>query len=217
MKTGRKGGPTARKNKDTRVEKIFQELQEEGLIDKKRWLKIVKRGNLQGCKFGNCIKYNSSFTANLSEDSIIFALLHEEGHKRVKQFSYVIIGFFGALLIISGGLLGYSKYILTFVGFSIFVLLLFLLLAFINIFKIRLEKDEYRADEYAASVLYEHFEKSPSEIFKKLMKESDVSNDKDPSYWVYLAYVIIEYHPDLIERWHRMKMLEELWGGARNA
>ena len=203
------------KIKDPRVEKIFKELQEKGLIDKRRWLKIVKKGNLQGCKFGNCIKYNPSFTVNLSEDSIIFALLHEEGHKRVKQFSYVIIGFFGSLLILSGGLLGFSKFILTPAGLSVFVLLLFLLCAFINIFKSRLEKDEYRADEYAASVLYEHFKKSPSLIFQKLIKESEVSNgkDQDPSYWFYLAYVIFEYHPDPMERWYRIKRLEELWRG----
>jgi len=206
-------------DKDPRVERIFNELQEKGLIDKRRWLKVVRKGDLQGCKLGNCIKYNPSFTANFSEDSIIFALLHEEVHKRVRQFSHVIIGFFGSLLVISGGLLGFSKSILTFAGLSVFILLLFLLLAFINIFKNRLEKDEYRADEYAARILYEHFKKSPSLIFQKLIKESGFSNgkDQDPSYWVYLAYVIFEYHPDPMERWYHIKRLEELWEGGSDA
>jgi Zn-dependent protease with chaperone function len=74
-------------DRDSRLYKIFQELQEKGLIS--------RRTRLVSCRFTfavraypalNCIRYRRTFydrhLAGASDDTLRFVLLHEEGHIR---------------------------------------------------------------------------------------------------------------------------------------
>jgi Zn-dependent protease with chaperone function len=74
-------------DRDTRLYRIFRELQEKGLIDRRRRLiRCTFTPSIRGCPALNCIRYRRSFyEKNLSEasdDILRFVLLHEEGHAR---------------------------------------------------------------------------------------------------------------------------------------
>ena len=97
--------------RDERVERIFKELQDKGLIDKKIRL-VVKNDrylNFKSSLWRKRILYNPTFSKYLSDNGIRFALLHEMGHK--KKIERMVIFLF--LMIIS---------------LSIWLILLFLLL-----------------------------------------------------------------------------------------
>ncbi len=74
-------------DRDSRLYRIFHELQEKGLIDRKRRLvRCTFTCSMRGCPALNCIRYRRSFyERNLlgaSDDTLRFVLLHEEGHVR---------------------------------------------------------------------------------------------------------------------------------------
>ena len=188
--------------KDKRVENIFMELQRNGLIDRKRKLKVARWGNLQAAKITNSIKYNPNFTKYLSENTIRFALLHEEGHKSKKQFSYIAVGFtvlFIILLIVDRNLDVFSKSIISF----------FWALTMVNLFNRLFRFDEFRADEYATKKIYIQYRISPSAIFKEFMEETDKINLNEPNWIQCIWSALFEYHPLEIERLERIRILEE--------
>ena len=74
-------------NRDSRLHRIFRELQEKGLIDRRRRLvSCTFTFSIQGCPALNCIRYRRSFyernLVRASDDTLRFVLLHEEGHAR---------------------------------------------------------------------------------------------------------------------------------------
>ena len=76
-----------RADRDSRLHRIFQELQENGLIDRKRRLvRCTLTPSVRGCPALNCIRYRRSFydrhLSRASDDVLRFVLLHEEGHAR---------------------------------------------------------------------------------------------------------------------------------------
>ena len=192
---------------DKRVEQIFIELQKKGLIDRKRKLKVARCRNLQAAKLTNSIKYNLEFTKSLSENSIRFALLHEEGHKREKQIWVPAAMFFFSLISISIFLI-YISGADCYLKWGVHLLILLVAVLFPNIFKKKLDLDEYRADAYASKGLYNEYKQSPSEIFKNFLKES--YRDERVSYALLLKYAILAYHPFEFERLTKIKIQEEL-------
>jgi len=74
------------------VKAIFQELRSNGFIRKSkrcRWSPFVANFKA-GVLFRRTIFYNRKYDA-LDDDSLRFALLHEEGHHRGKQYSILIL------------------------------------------------------------------------------------------------------------------------------
>jgi Zn-dependent protease with chaperone function len=74
-------------DRDCRLYRIFRELQEKGLIDRKRRLiRCTFTPSIRGCPALNCIRYRRSFyeknLSGASDDTLRFMLLHEEGHVR---------------------------------------------------------------------------------------------------------------------------------------
>ncbi len=74
-------------DRDCRLYRIFQELQEKGLIDRRRRLvRCTFTPSMRGCPALNCIRYRRSFyernLSRASDDILRFLLLHEEGHAR---------------------------------------------------------------------------------------------------------------------------------------
>jgi len=76
-----------------RLYRIFRELQEKGLIDRKR--KLVQCPlvlSIRGCPALNCIRYQAAFyektLSRVSDDALRYVLLHEEGH--IKEGSPLI-------------------------------------------------------------------------------------------------------------------------------
>lgn len=74
-------------DRDSHLYRIFQELQEKGLIDRRRRLvSCTFTLSIQGCPSLNCIRYRRSFyernLSRASDDTLRFVLLHEEGHAR---------------------------------------------------------------------------------------------------------------------------------------
>lgn len=78
-------------DQDTRLFRIFRELQEKGLIDRRRRLvRCTFTPSIRGCPALNCIRYRRSFyeknLSGASDDILRFVLLHEEGHARKGSF-----------------------------------------------------------------------------------------------------------------------------------
>ncbi|WP_231476610.1 M48 family metalloprotease [Methanoculleus sp. MH98A] len=74
-------------DRNSRLYRIFWELQEKGLIDRRRRLvRCPLTVSMRGCPALNCIRYRHSFyernLSGASDDTLRFVLLHEEGHVR---------------------------------------------------------------------------------------------------------------------------------------
>lgn len=74
-------------DRNSRLYRIFWELQEKGLIDRRRRLvRCPLTVSVRGCPALNCIRYRHSFyernLSGASDDALRFVLLHEEGHVR---------------------------------------------------------------------------------------------------------------------------------------
>ncbi|MCK9276690.1 MAG: M48 family metalloprotease [Methanoculleus sp.] len=72
---------------NSRLYRIFRELQEKGLIGRRRRLvECPFIFSMQGCPALNCIRYRRAFydryLSRASDDTLRFVLLHEEGHIR---------------------------------------------------------------------------------------------------------------------------------------
>lgn len=147
---------------DERMAKIFETLKKKGGVDRDREIKYDRRGQMfrAGLIFYNTIFYNKN-GCSLDEFSIIFALLHEEGHivckKYATPFIFTLLLIFIPLffLFISYGELvasGIFHALLWYVTIICFSLLLI-----INLLFEPMKNDEYRSDEYAAQVLKEKY------------------------------------------------------------
>lgn len=76
-----------RADRNSRLHRIFRELQKKGLIDRRtRLVRCPFTVSIRGCPGLNCIRYRHSFyertLSGASDDALRFVLLHEEGHVR---------------------------------------------------------------------------------------------------------------------------------------
>jgi hypothetical protein len=194
---------------DEKVKKIFIELKDKGTIEKTREIRCDKRGQAfkSGLFFYNTIFYNEK-SCNLDEDTIRFALLHEEGHKINKQYVSPPLFFLLTLILIpvifytlanaelsSGGIFQSFLWSATIICYS----LLFVVSMINNLIE-PLRYDEYRSDEFAAKMLKEKLNiKKPSIIadnsFKVIRKQIEETGEDLDSFKNRLIFAFARYHP----------------------
>ena len=211
------------------VKKIFNELQKEkGCITTYRVLKPRKEVR-SGFKaypfipFFGGIHYDQDLSG-LSDDSIRFFLLHEEGHHIKGHYGYLlrIAICLGGLLFITFSLLfaTFFKFVFNINLFQLItaVVISFLLVCFSTSLAVKsLEMDEYESDVYAAEKLrYKCSIEKPSEILKtafiELNKYLDKYNEKTDSISKIekICYAINEYHPTDVQRIEYVKYKVEM-------
>lgn len=144
---------------DPRLYRIFRELQEKGLIDRKtRLVRCPLTVSIRGSPALNCIRYRYSFyeryLSGASDDALRFMLLHEEGH--VRKGSSLLsallalpllpcLAFFGHPPLLAGAL-PLAK--LVFAA----LILLTVLFAYRTYYR-RMDDEEFTADRYAADAM----------------------------------------------------------------
>lgn len=146
-------------DRTSRLHRIFEELQEKGLIDHgRRLVRCPFTISLRGCPALNCIRYRHSFYENdlskANDDSLRFALLHEEGHVRKGSPLLSALPALPALLCFA--LFGHPS--LQPGGFPAtkLALITFLLLATFFAYRVyyrRMYDEEFAADRYAADAM----------------------------------------------------------------
>lgn len=146
-------------DRTSRLHRIFEELQEKGLIDyRRRLVRCPFTISLRGCPALNCIRYRHSFYENdlskASDDSLRFALLHEEGH--VRRGSPLISALPALPALLCFALFGHPS--LQPGGFPATKLALIvpLLLATLFTYRVyyrRMYDEEFAADRYAADAM----------------------------------------------------------------
>jgi len=144
---------------DPRLYRIFRELQEKGLIDRKtRLVRCPLTVSIRGSPALNCIRYRYSFyeryLSGASDDALRFMLLHEEGH--VRKGSSLLsalpalpllpcLAFLGHLPLLAGAL-PLAK--------LVFVALILLTVFFsYRTYYRRMDDEEFTADRYAADAM----------------------------------------------------------------
>jgi len=145
------------------IQSIFEELKNKGIISKPRKLTSRKKEpNFRASVvWKNKIFYNPNLST-MKDDSIRFSLLHEEGHKIMKQFSQkflilcAILSFLIILIfsILSSDMGIIGKYLTNFV---VCLFIIFIIVLLFNIFKIRFYKDEFASDQFAANQLKNYY------------------------------------------------------------
>jgi len=195
---------------DEKVKKIFVELKNQGAIEKTREIRCDKRVRnfKSGLFFYNTIFYNEK-SCNLDDDSIRFALLHEEGHKVNKQYVNPPLFYFILPLIVipviflvlataeisSGEIVQSFLWCSTIFCYSI----LFVVFTINNLIE-PLKHDEYQSDEFAAKMLKEKLNKKrPSIIIDNLLKAlnkqfEETGEDRD-SVKNRLIFAFARFHP----------------------
>lgn len=161
------------------IENLFFNLKEVGLIQPNRKLRATERTpNFKADTiFKRTILYNPKFE-NISDSSIRFALLHEEGHLVNKQYTTLLLSIVFLMIFSSMG----SAYFFT--GFDldaaypiIYALLpIYLVLGLfsIRIFTQPIQSDEFNADRFAAEKLRAHYCcVKTGDVLATLLKEID--------------------------------------------
>lgn len=177
------------KDKKTNIEKVFQELQSKGLIDKKS--KLIKNSSESNFRnLGKKIYYNPIF-ANINRDSLRYILLHEEAHN--KQFQNSTWIFLTGLILAIPGVCFLKSFLITVISFFIpFV-----------VFKKLIWKDEFNADLWSAERLNKFYKiKHPSKIMKDCIKEYKKIKEKRDLIRKIITYIskIMDLHPPYEER-----------------
>jgi Zn-dependent protease with chaperone function len=203
------------------IKLIFDELKEQKLIDNNRNL-IAKTGReFYARPSNNDITYDPC-VSGLSDNSIRFFLLHEEGHHVKGHYGFylksvlVIIGLFLFAfppLIGIVSLLSNTESPIPF--FEIILLTAFgsFLFCFSTSLSVKsLEMDEYVSDVFAAKLLRDYyFIEKPSEVVKLAFHELERSREKieEKKLWtVQKIWVALqEYHPTHTQRIDYVKNL----------
>jgi Zn-dependent protease with chaperone function len=189
---------TNQKFKKTEIEKIFGELQANGLINKKSKLKCRNsEANFRGMR--NKIYYNPVFVNN-KKDTLRFFLLHEEAHNVHFQNSNWVLGS-GLIL----ALVSYYFFRNFFYSMGIFFAIFFIFRRFIS-------KDEINSDLYASEKLKVFYKiNKPSKVFKEAIEELRKKN-KERRILSKISSKIIKflgYHPPIEER---IKIIKRAYG-----
>jgi len=177
------------KMKQTEIEKVFEELKLNNLINKKSQLLCNNsESNLRGTR--NKIYYHPLF-ANLNKNNLRFLLLHEEAHNTTFQNSTWVL-----ILSFVSGLVSY--FFLRHIFFSIIILFFVFFL-----FRGFIKKDELNADLLSAEKLKKYYHiLSPSKIMKDtIMEFSKIECKRNfRSKFSSIIIKILGYHPPFEER-----------------
>ena len=146
-------------DRDSRLYRIFRELQEKGLIDRKRRLvRCTFTFSLRGCPALNCIRYRRSFyernLSRASDDTLRFVLLHEEGH--AKEGSSFLSALPALPVLLCLMLFGHPSLQEGGSGGTKFVFIALLLLTVFFAYRTyycRMCDEEFTADRYAADAM----------------------------------------------------------------
>jgi Zn-dependent protease with chaperone function len=194
---------TTQKTNKSNVEKIFEELKEKGLINKKRKLKESKK--LNNFRSGhNKIIFNSAFK-NLDKNYLRLILLHEEAHITKKQRSKL-------LLILSLFLSFFVYCILSKIKISTLFLTLISLFIFFLVFRAFInyvKEDEYDSDLMACIQLKKYYKiKNIPKLLENSLKSMKFERNKSFFFnFFFFIYSLIRYHPPLKERVNKIKTL----------
>lgn len=203
------------------IKRIFDDLKKQKLIDGNRNL-IAKKGPEFYARPGNNeITYDPS-VSGLSDNSIRFFLLHEEGHHAKGHYGFnlksilVIIGLFLFAIPPLIGIVSLLSHAESSIPFFEIILLTafgcFLFCFSTSLSAKSLEMDEYVSDAFAAKLLRDHyFIEKPSEIAKIAFHELEKSREKieKKKLWtVQKIWVALqEYHPTYPQRIEFVKNL----------
>jgi Zn-dependent protease with chaperone function len=146
-------------DRDCRLYRIFRELQEKGLIDRRRKLvRCTFTPSIRGCPALNCIRYRRSFyeknLSRASDDILRFVLLHEEGHVRKGSSLLSALPAFPVLLCLM--FLGHPSLQaegLPVTKLSFIALLLLTVFFAYRTYYCRMYDEEFTADRYAADAM----------------------------------------------------------------
>ncbi|MDD4568196.1 MAG: M48 family metalloprotease [Methanoculleus chikugoensis] len=146
-------------DRNSRLYRIFRELQEKGLIDRRtRLVRCPLTVSIRGCPALNCIRYRHSFykrnLAGVSDNTLRFVLLHEEGH--VRKGSSLLSALPALPVLLCLAFLGHPS--LQAEGLPVvkpvFVALLLLTAFFAyRTYYRRMDDEEFIADRYAADAM----------------------------------------------------------------
>ncbi|MDO9035044.1 MAG: M48 family metalloprotease [Methanoregula sp.] len=190
------------------IDGIFNELKIKGLINRQRKLKPTNVfRNFCVIPFLNTIYYDSKLS-EVSDNTIRFFLLHEEGHLVLKHSilknMLMIIG----IITFTLNLIWFSaSSIITTLYFNvnIFLILLFVALFFslfsTKLFATSLQLDEFIADVFAAEKIRDEFQNNqPSIIVKTAFNEiadfyERIDKNCESNFLITIFSPLIEYHP----------------------
>ena len=146
-------------DRDPRLYRIFRELQEKGLINRRtRLVRCPLTVSIRGSPALDCIRYRHSFyernLAGASDDALRFVLLHEEGH--VRKGSSLLSALPALPVLLCLAILGHPSLLAGGlpVAKPVFVALLLLTVFFAyRTYYRRMDDEEFTADRYAADAM----------------------------------------------------------------
>jgi Zn-dependent protease with chaperone function len=156
--------------KTEKISEIFNELKTKGIIDPRRILELstlVRSFKASTLKSTNKIYYNPSMVG-LDDDSIMFCLLHEEGHFINPQYAFYFFPLGIVVFVV-------AIFLITLDSFQIDILYklsLGVFLIFIPLFSYIIPSrfDEFQSDEFAALLIKKQYpQKNTSEILKQAL------------------------------------------------
>ncbi|MCQ5376141.1 MAG: M48 family metalloprotease, partial [Methanomassiliicoccales archaeon] len=137
--------------------------------------------------FRRTIFYNRKYD-NLDDDSLRFALLHEEGHHRGRQYITLIL-IIDIAVIVSSILLviwkaNSARDMIEPIVWGLLPIYIWLLLASLKVFNKYIHEDEFEADAFAARILRDSYGiGKPSEIVDRTLKALAPKEKHDSSFW----------------------------------
>jgi len=192
------------------VKAIFRELRSNGFIRKSkrcRWSPFVANFKA-GMLFRRTIFYNKKYD-NLDDDSLRFALLHEEGHHRGRQYITLIL-IIDIAVIVSSILLviwkaNSARDMIEPIVWGLLPIYMWLLLASLKVFNKYIHEDEFKADAFAARILRDSYGiGKPSEIVDRTLKALAPKEKHDSIGYRLCRLLLGGLHPSDEERVRRI-------------
>ncbi len=210
-----------------RLDAIFKELKNDGLINPKRKLKeTMFTSQIQG--IFKQIRYNKKFyiqhLSKLDNNQLKFVLLHEEGHivkGSLKEYIWIFLFILGGIFLFKWPIHGFFDFIFIFNGQSysisnlgssitqIFTMVIYILIFFPLLYRLFYElmfNAEFSADEYAANGLKSRYGiEHPSSVMKDTLEHILSQYNFRIKERIFLViYQVVGlypgYHPSITER-----------------
>ena len=164
---------------------VFEELKRPplNLLPKERKLRESGIDNFKsGVLFRRTIFFDPKYR-HLPVNDLRYALLHEEGHKKKKKYTTLVLEIDVFVILLSSFLISYSpinQKIQLAITYGLLPVYIFLLLSSLRIFGGAIQKDEYFADKYSAMILKQSFGvRRPSLIVESTLSKITSSRNKD--------------------------------------